>query len=255
MLMLRFAKLLLLLALLSGPAFAGDTRVAVATNFTHAARALTTAFERETGHRVRFSFGATGQLYAQISQGAPFDAFLAADQVRPQRAEVEGLAVRGSRFTYAMGALVLYGGNKRPVQEGTLATTAPDRLAIANPATAPYGAAALETLAAMGLLETYQERLVRGTNVAQAYQFIATGNAELGFVALAQVFDQAPTDYWLVPATLHRPIAQDAVLLTRGETNDAARAFLTFLQGPEARAIISRMGYHLPTAKGGASDG
>jgi len=252
--MLRFAKLLLLMALLGGPAFAGEARVAVATNFTHAARAIGTAFERESDHRIHFSFGATGQLYAQISQGAPFDAFLAADQMRPERAEREGLAVMGSRFTYATGRLVLFGGNKQPVHVETLETTAPTRLAIANPATAPYGAAALEALTTLGLLPRYQSRLVRGTNVAQAYQFVATGNAELGFVALAQVFDQPPTDYWLVPADLHSPIAQDAVLLKHGEANEAARAFLDFLKEGEARAVIARMGYQA-SAPGGNTRG
>ncbi len=253
--MLRFAKLLLLMALLAGPALAGEARVAVATNFTHAAQAIGIAFERESGHRIHFSFGATGQLYAQISQGAPYDAFLAADHARPMRAEAEGLAVKGSRFTYATGRLVLYGGNKRPVNAEALETSTPTRLALANPATAPYGVAALETLTAMGLRPRYEERLVRGTNVAQAYQFVATGNAELGFVALAQVFDQPGTDYWLVPADLHSPIAQDAVLLTHGEKNVAARAFLAFLKGREARTIIAHMGYEAGAPEGEDANG
>ncbi len=251
--MLRFAKLLLLMALLAGPAVAGEARVAVATNFTHAAKAIGSAFERKSGHRIHFSFGATGQLYAQISQGAPFDAFLAADRARPARAEAEGLAVMASRFTYATGRLVLYGGNKRPVHGETLQNAEPTRLAIANPATAPYGAAALEALAAMDLLSRYQPRLVRGTNVAQAYQFVATGNAELGFVALAQVFDQPGTDFWIVPANYHAPIAQDAVLLTHGEANAAALAFLAYLKSHDARAIIARMGYEASAAEGDAN--
>ncbi len=250
--MLRLLNLLpLLLALLAAPAEAGETRIAVAANFSHAAKAVSGAFERESGHRVHFSFGSTGQLYAQISQGAPYDAFLAADQARPMRAEHDGLAVPGSRFTYAIGRLVLFGGNKGPVHGETLQTTEPTRLAIANPATAPYGAAAMETLAALGVVARFEPRLVRGTNVAQAYQFIATGNADLGFVALAQVFDQPATDYWLVPANLHSPIAQDAVLLTHGEANAAARAFMAFLKGDNARAIIAGMGYEASTSAGG----
>jgi len=223
---------------------AGTTSVAVAANFSQAAREIGARFARDTRHQAVFSFGSTGQLYTQISQGAPFDVYLAADQARPARAVDDGYAVPGSRFTYATGRLVLF--SKDPdLVEGmhTLEETRLTRIAIANPATAPYGAAAVEVLNRLGLYDRLAGRLVRGNNVAQAYQFVETGNAELGFVALSQTAGDDAGSRWIVPERLHAPIAQDAVLLERGADKPAARAFLKFLKGPRAQAVKSAYGY------------
>jgi len=231
-------------ALLAVAAQAGEARIAVAANFADAAREIGRAFERATGHRAIYSFGATGQLYTQIDQGAPFAVFLAADRARPRKAEAEGLAVPGTRFTYASGRIVLFSlepGLARGVE--TLKEGAFSRLAIANPTTAPYGAAAVEALQALGVYEALKPRLVYGNNIAQAYQFVATGNAELGFVALSQIAGHDEGSRWLVPESLHAVIAQDAVLLKAGDDNAAAHAYLDFLRGPEANAVKARFGY------------
>jgi len=243
---LRVALLAVLTIVLTTPAAAHAevVRIAVAANFAGAARDIGVSFETTTGHRAILSFGSTGHLYAQIAQGAPFDVFLAADRARPRRAVEAGLAVASSRITYAVGRLVLYSaeGNRingvATLKDGHFA-----RIAIPNPATAPYGAAAVETMGAIGVLDDLKPRLVRGNNVAQAYQFIATGNAEIGFVALSQIAGHDRGSRWLVPETLHTAIAQDAVLLTRGAKNVAARAFMAFLGGAEAQAIKKRHGY------------
>jgi molybdate transport system substrate-binding protein len=228
----------------AGQALAAEVRVAVAANFVEAAREIAHAFERESGHRVLMSFGSTGQLYAQISQAAPFEVFLAADQERPALAVREGLALPGSRFTYATGRLVLYSPDPQRVSgPDTLRTARFTRLAIANPATAPYGAAALQVLRRLGVYETLAERLVRGNNIAQAYQFVATGNAELGFVAQSQLARVRGGSRWRVPVRLHPPVAQDAVLLANGRDNPAAGAFLAYLRSPEATDIIRTYGY------------
>jgi molybdate transport system substrate-binding protein len=236
---------LLLCGLLSAkPALAAEVRVAVAANFTAAAKEIGELFAAASGHRARFSFGGTGQLYAQISQGAPFEVFLAADQARPARAIAAGLAVPGTQVTYATGRLVLFSREAglvigpETLREGRFA-----RLAIANPATAPYGAAAVAVLRGLGLDERLAPRLVRGGNIAQTHQFVATGNAELGFVALSQVVGHQQGSRWLVPQPLHPPIAQDAVLLQQGAERPAARAFLAFLQGEQAAAVKRRYGY------------
>ena len=227
-----------------GSARAGEVGLAVAANFLQPAREIGAAFAAKTGHRVRISAGPTGLLYAQISQGAPFDVFLAADQERARRAVEAGHAVAGSRFVYATGRLVLYSATPGLFDdEGVLRKGAFDRLAIANPATAPYGVAAMETLAVLGVRETLKARIVRGNSIAQTYQFVATRNAELGFVALSQVIGRPGGSRWIVPEDLHRPIAQDAVLLTRGANKPAARAFLSFLRGREAGAVIAKFGY------------
>ncbi len=225
------------------PAHAAEATVAVAANFTAPARTIGEQFAKATGHAVVFSFGATGQLYAQISQGAPFDVFLAADAARPARAIEEGLAVPGPRFTYATGRLVLYSADPARVRGAETLRGDFRRLAIANPATAPYGAAALETIDSLGVRAQVEGKIVQGANIAQTYQFVATGNADLGFVALTQVIDRPGGAHWLVPETLHRPIAQDAVLLSHGDDNPAARAFLDYLRGPQARATIEKFGY------------
>lgn len=233
-------------ALLATPAVAGEATVAVAANFTEPAREIGAAFTRATGHQVTFSFGNSAQLLTQIGQEAPFHVFLSADEERPRKAVGDGLALAESRFTYAVGKLVLWSTDPALVTgETTLKQGAFGKIAIANPAAAPYGQAAVETLKALGVLEALQPRIVQGNTIAQAFQFVETGNAELGFVALSQVIGRSDGSRWLVPQSLYRPIRQDAVLLARGKDNEAARAFLAYLRGPEARAVIERFGYTL----------
>ena len=228
----------------AAPALSDEVKVAVATNFASAARDIGQAFETATSHHPVFSFGSTGQLYAQIAQGAPFDIFLAADQARAQLAIEGGFAVADSRFTYATGRIALFSrlsGLAMNVQ--TLRTESVDRVAVANPVTAPYGAAAIQAMRALGVYARLQTKIVQGTNIAQTYQFVATGNADLGFVALSQVKRAATGSRWVVPVDLHQPIAQDVVLLLRGADNVAAHAFLSFLRGQEARHIKESYGY------------
>lgn len=227
---------------------AAEATIAVAANFTSAAKQLGLAFEESTGHHVEFSFGSTGQLFTQIAHGAPFDAFLAADEARPERAETEGLGVAGTRFTYAIGVLVLWSADPDRI-DGTPAVLSDPTLrhvAIANPATAPYGAAAVDTMKALGVLEELEPRLVEGKNVSQTYQFVATGNAPVGFVAASQVKDNDTGSSWTVPDDMYRPLRQDAVLLAHGRENEAAKAFLEFLKGPEAVKVIEGFGYKMP---------
>ena len=223
---------------------AAQTRIATAANFAGLAAVIGARFTRVTGHRAVFSFGSTGQLYAQISRAAPFSVYLAADTKRPQLAVREGLAMKGTMFTYALGRIALYSVDATLVRgPETLKRGAFQRLAIANPATAPYGSAAIDVLANLGLATTLAAKIVRGNNIAQVYQFVSTGNAEAGFVALGQIAGHARGSRWIVPAHLHKPIAQAAVLLNSGKDDPAARAFLAFLRGPEARKIITRFGY------------
>lgn len=227
-----------------GPAAADEVRVAVAANFTAAAKDIAAKFEEETGDKAILSFGSTGQLYTQISQGAPFAVFLAADQARPDKAIAEGFAVAGSGFTYATGKIVLYSTDPDLVKgEATLSDGDFETLAIANPQTAPYGAAAVQTMQALKVYDALAPKLVQGNNIAQTYQFVASGSAELGFVALSQVVGQDTGSRWAVPQDLYDPIAQDAVLLTPAADNATAKAFLAFLRGEAAGAIIDRYGY------------
>ncbi|KPV39782.1 hypothetical protein AN478_11155 [Thiohalorhabdus denitrificans] len=229
------------------PAHAAEVRVAVASNFTAAIKALEPRFEEATGHDLRISTGSTGKLYAQIRNGAPFDAFLAADARRPRLLEEKGAAVTGSRFTYAVGRLVLWSPDPDRVRgKTTLAAGDFRHLAMANPRTAPYGLAARQALRSLDLWKDLRPRVVRGENIAQAHQYAASGAAELGLVALAQVSGpEAPGEgsRWVVSGDLHEPIRQQAVLLEQGARNAAARAFLDFLQGPEAREILADFGY------------
>jgi len=234
-------------AFFAAPAIARDAKeakVAVAANFTQPSKEIAGAFEKAKGHKIVLSFGATGQFYAQIKQAAPFEVFLAADQATPKKLVDEGLAVSETLFTYAVGKLVLFSKTAGFVTgEATLKDGKFQKLAIANPATAPYGAAAMETLKALGLQDTLAPKIVQGNNIAQAFQFVETGNAELGFVALSQVIKAESGSRWIVPAKHHSVIAQDAVLLKAGAENAAAREFIGFLKGPEARAVIERYGY------------
>ncbi len=226
------------------PLVAAEARVAVAANFTEPALRIATLYEAASGHHVKLSFGATGQFYAQIAHGAPFDVLLSADQATPQKAIVEGLAVAGSAFTYATGRLVLFSRDSTLVTgEDTLHTARFAKIAIANPVLAPYGAAAIATLQALGVLDTVRSKIVQGASIAQAYQFVETGNAELGFVALSQVAGSSVGSRWIVPEALHTPIAQDAVLLKSGADNVAAQGFLHFLQQEPARHVIVDFGY------------
>lgn len=245
----RSLVLSLLAALLAAPpALAGEVKVAVAANFTEPAREIAARFKARTGHDAVLAFGSSGQFYAQIANGAPFEVFLSADAERPQKAEAEGLAVAGSRFTFAVGRLVLFSKTPGLVdgRGAVLRSTRFQKLAVADPKTAPYGVAALETLKRLGLADALAPKLVQGASIAQAYQFVDTGAAELGFVALSQVIAVRGGSRWLVPAADHSPIEQQAVLLKAGEADPAARAFLAFLKGPEARAIIRRWGYETP---------
>lgn len=240
----RLILSLLLLGSTALPVSAETVNVAVAANFTAVAERLAELFSAETGHEAKLSFGATGQLYAQISQAAPFGVFLSADTERPEKAIVEGLAVAGSFFIYAEGQLALYGPG-RDLSEGEAALEAGfDKLAIADPEAAPYGRAAVETLKALGLWERLEPRLVRGENISQTLQFVESGNAEQGFVAASQILGKA--DQWLVPAELHGPISQGAVLLKAGESNPAAIAFLDFLRSDAAVTVIEEAGYSVP---------
>ena len=226
------------------PALADTAHIAVAANFTAVAEELEALFEAKGAHQIELSFGATGQFYTQISQGAPFDVLLAADTERPERAVAEGLGVEGTFFVYAEGQLALYApGRDVRVGEGLL-TGDFDKLAIADPDAAPYGAAAVETLKALGLYSVIEPRLVTGTNISQALQFVESGNAELGLVAASQVIGKG--DVWLVPANLHAPIEQGAALLVDGQDNPAALAFLDFLRSDAAVAVIKAAGYVVP---------
>lgn len=233
--------------LIAAPVQAGEVSVAVAANFTDATRDIVPLFEKASGHTLKVSFGSTGKLYAQIEHGAPFEVFLAADSKRPQKAEAEELAVEGSRFTYAQGKLALWSSRAGLFAdaEAYLREAPFQRAAIANPKTAPYGLAAQQVMEQLGVWAQLQRKLVRGDSIAQTFQFVATGNTEVGFVALSQVkaWKGEGGTLWAIPQAYYAPIEQQAVLLKRGADNEAARAFLDFLQGDEARAVIRAYGY------------
>ncbi|MEW6646568.1 MAG: molybdate ABC transporter substrate-binding protein [Pseudomonadota bacterium] len=229
---------------------AAQVNVAVAANFTAPMTAIAAAFAKDTGHEARLAFGSSGKFYAQIKNGAPFQVFLSADDTKPAKLEEEGMTVAGSRFTYAIGTLVLWSARPGFVddQAAVLKRGAYNRLAIANPRLAPYGAAAMEVLDGMGLTAAATPKLVQGENIAQTYQFALSGNAELGFIALSQVMQDGRISggsAWIVPGNLHQPIRQDAVLLSSGRDNAAAAALMKYLQGDKARAIIRSYGYEL----------
>jgi molybdate transport system substrate-binding protein len=234
--------------LVSGAARADAVQVAVAANFYATMQRIAAAFERDTGHRALLSAGASGSLYAQIVNGAPFEVFLSADAETPARLEAQGAAVAGSRFPYATGRLVLWSARSGAVDaDGAVLRAGVFRhLAVANPRTAPYGAAALQVLGAMGLLDAVRPKIVQGENVAQVQQFVASGNAELGFVALSQVWHDGTLTQgsaWIVPASLHAPLRQDAALLLPGRDRPAAQALLRYLRSDAARAVIRSFGY------------
>jgi molybdate transport system substrate-binding protein len=243
-----FAIAFLFAALAAPAAIAGTVHVAVAANFTEPAKEIAAAFKAASGHDAVLSFGASGPFQAQITQGAPFEVFLSADAERPKKLVDDGFALASNRFTYAIGKLVLWSAEPGFVQGAqTLQAGAFSKLAIANPAAAPYGVAALETLKALKLGDSLQSKIVMGESITQAQQFIETRNAELGFIALSQLAGLSSGSRWLVPQELYSEIRQDAVLLKTGATNEAASAFLLFLKGPAARAVIERYGYALAT--------
>ena len=227
-------------------ATAGVTHVAVAANFTEPAREIAALFKQKTGNEAVLSFGASGAFFTQITHGAPFEVFLSADEERPNVAVEQGFAVADSRFTYAIGKLVLW-SRVVDVTDGEAALKAGKfaKLSIANPIAAPYGTAAVETMKALGVYDALRPKIVQGNSIAQAFQFVDTRNAEVGFVALAQLYGVTAGTRWEVPSSLHAPIRQDAVLLKTGADNEASKAFLAFLKGPEAQAIIERFGYAL----------
>lgn len=231
----------------AGGAFAGDVRVAVAANFSGVLTEIARQFTADTGYDVLISTGSTGLLYTQIIQGAPFDVFLAADQDRPQRLVNEGFAVSESLFTYAIGRLVLFSVDPGLIDGiAILKNRKVDRLATANPRTAPYGKAAEDVLLGLDLLDDYQGRIVQGANIAQTYQFVATGSVDAGFVALSQVVGHSDGSQYIVPADSHELLAQDAVLLHQAKENPASVAFLSYLRAPAIRQMIEAWGYDVP---------
>lgn len=228
---------------------AAETLIAVAANFAEVIDELKPLFEKASGHKLQSTTGSTGKLYAQIKEGAPFHALLSADASTPKRMEKEQLAVGGSRFTYAIGQLTLWSVDEgRIASDGQIALKASDvrHIAIANPDLAPYGVAARETLQSLGLWDTLRSKIVMGQNIGQTHSMVATGNAQLGFIALSAVLsprEKSKGSRWDVPQNLFTPIRQDAVLLTVGAKNEAAIAFMKFLKTPDARLVIERYGY------------
>ena len=235
-------------ALFAQGVHAAQVYVAVAANFIAPMKRIAEEFEKDTGHKAVLSYGATGRLYAQITNGAPFEVFLSADEKTPVRLEKEGAAVSGTRFTYATGRLVLWSAKPGLVDDKAAVLLRNDfkYLAIAAPKVAPYGAAAIDALTKIGMLPLLQAKLVTGESIGQTFNMISSGNAELGFVAMSQVFEDDKLksgSVWVVPANLHSPLRQDAVLLTRGKNNLAALQLLTFLKSGQARAIMNSFGY------------
>jgi len=227
---------------------ADEVQVAVAANFTAPMKEIAAAFEQETGHVVKVAYGATGKFYAQIKNGAPFEALLSADEATPTKLLEEGAAVAGTQFTYAVGTLVLWSAKPGFVdQRGeVLAQGDFQKVAIANPKVAPYGTAAVAVLTGLGLLDKIEPKFVTGENIAQTFQFVSTGNAELGFVALSQVMENGKItkgSAWIVPGKLHTPIRQDAVILAKGKDKPAVIALMDYLKGDKARTIIRAFGY------------
>jgi molybdate transport system substrate-binding protein len=247
--MRRLACIALALSAL-GPVHAGEVQVAVAANFAGPIAKIGEAFTAATGHTLKLSTGATGKFYTQIVSGAPFEVLIAADDETPKKLISEGHAVAGSNFTYALGRLVLWSAQPGFVddQGAVLGSDKVRHLAIANPKVAPYGAAGLEVIKARGLTEALAPRLVTGESISQAYQFVATGNAEAGFVALSQVVvpgRPVTGSYWVVPSNLYGEIRQDAVLLKAGRDNPAAKALLDHLKSEPAKKLIREFGYGL----------
>lgn len=236
-------------ALAVTPALAEQVLVAVAANFVPPFREIAMDFEKATGHSVQVAAGSSGNFYSQIKNGAPFDVFFSADAERPKLLDDEGLGVKDTRFTYAIGRLVLWSPNADLIKgEETLRSKQYKRLAMASPKTAPYGVAAMQALQKLALWDSVQPQIVMGESLGQTMGFIQSGNAQLGFVALSQVLDpkiKGKGSRWDVPNNLHDPIKQDVILLTTGKENSGAKALLEFMGGPQAKTIIKRYGYEL----------
>ena len=249
--MFRIIFIIIFLALNCVSVHAENVQVAVASNFIAPLKTIKARFEKDTDHRMVIISGSTGKLYAQIRHGAPFDLLLAADSLRPRLLEDEGFAVSGSRFTYAIGRLALWSADPGQINKAgaEIFLHRPfNHLAMANPKTAPYGRAALQALKKLGVWDQVRDKIVQGENIGQAFQFVATGNAELGFVALSQTRDpknKLKGSRWDVPSDLYDPIDQDLVLLQRAKGNPAARAMMSFIRGPVAQKIIADYGYYL----------
>ena len=235
---------------MAGALHAAEAQVAVAANFAEPIKAIAAVLEKTTGHTLKITVGSTGRLYAQIRNGAPFDVLLAADAKAPAQLEADGLAQPGSRFTYASGKLVLWSTQAAKVdaQGAVLKTDVFRKLAIANPKTAPYGAASIEVIDKLGLSASLTPKLVQGESIGQTYNFAFTGNAEIAFVAMSQVLDGGRLkggSMWVVPQNLYAPIQQDAVLLKRGANNEAAVALMKLLKSPNIQVLIRSYGYDI----------
>jgi molybdate transport system substrate-binding protein len=246
---LSFVVALLSLGL-SVSAFAEEVQVAVAANFTAPMKVIAADFEKATGHKVMLSFASTGKFYTQIKNGAPFDVFLAADDTTPEKLDKENGTVADSRFTYATGKLVLWSAKPDVVDAkgDVLKKNTFTHIALASPKLAPYGQAAVETMNKLGVYATLQPKFVQGESIGQTFTFVSTGNAELGFVALSQVFENGKLkggSGWIVPANLHEPIRQDAVILTHGKDNKAAAELTAYLKSEPAKTVIRSFGYDL----------
>lgn len=236
--------------LVHASALAAEAQVAVAANFAEPIKAIAAVLEKTTGHTLRISTGASGAFYTQIKNGAPFDVFLSADNERPEMLEKDGLVQPGTRFTYATGKLVLWSAKAGRVDDQGAVLKAADlgKVALANPKTAPYGAAAVQVMDKLGLKDALTPRLVQGESIGQAFNFVKTGNADVGFVALSQVLSGGRLkegSMWVIPQAHHDPIRQDAVLLKRGADNEAAQALLKLLQSPKVKDLIRSYGYDL----------
>lgn len=242
---------ILIISLLTvATAHADEVKVAVAANFTGPMQVIAVLFERDTGHKASLAFGATGKFYAQIANGAPFEVLLSADDETPARLVREGLAVTGTSFTYAIGKLVLWSTNPKLVDDKgeILKKCGFKHLAIANPKTAPYGAADMQTMSKLGVVDSLKPLFVQGENIAQTHQFVSTGAAELGFVAYSQVIKNGQVGSgsgWVVPGNLYDPIRQDAVILSKGKDKPAATALLNYMKGQKAQDVIKSFGYEL----------
>ena len=245
----RFSALMGCLIGLTCQAHADEVSVAVAANFAAPMQRIAPEFERETGHKIVASYGATGKFYAQIKNGAPFEVLLSADAETPARLTAEKLAVTATQFTYAVGKLVLWSAKPAVVDASgeVLKKGNFEHIALADPKLAPYGAAALQAMKALGVHEALTAKIVTAENISQSYQFVGSGNALLGFVALSQILRDGKIEgsHWLVPASLYQPIRQDAVILEKGKGKPAAEALMKFLKGDKAKTVIRSYGYDL----------
>lgn len=247
---IKFSAVILSSLLFSFTAHAAEVKVAVAANFAQPMKEIAVEFEKDTGHKLNLTQGATGKFYAQISNGAPFEVFFSADDETPGRLVKEGKAVAGSQFTYAIGRLALWSPDANFVEQGgdVLKTDKFKFIAIANAKVAPYGRAAVQTMQKLGVLMKIEPRVVQGESISQTFQFVTSGNAQLGFVALSQVWENGKLksgSAWIVPEAMHEQLKQDVVLLNAGKDSQAAVALMDYLKSDKARKFIERYGYKL----------